>query len=83
MEAPSPTDREAPAARPSTPSLSFSRINRYLTCPEQYRLYYVERLRPRLDNASLVFGTVIHLAIADFFRTGEIRWSISGATGNA
>ena len=28
-----------------TPYLSFSRINRYLTCPESYRLYYVEQLR--------------------------------------
>jgi CRISPR/Cas system-associated exonuclease Cas4 (RecB family) len=51
--------------------LSHSRINRYLTCPEQYRLYYIERLRPRIDSASLVFGTVIHVAIADLFRTGE------------
>src|SRR6266571_1207086 len=51
--------------------LSHSRINRYLTCPEQYRLYYIERLRPRTDSASLVFATVIHVAIADLFRTGE------------
>ena len=29
------------------PHLSHSRINRYLTCPEQYRLYYVEKLRPK------------------------------------
>ena len=27
------------------PHLSHSRINRYLLCPEQYRLYYVEKLR--------------------------------------
>src|SRR6266705_1385008 len=54
-----------------TPHLSHSRINRYLTCPEQYRLYYIDRLRPRVDSASLVFGTVIHVAIADLFRTGE------------
>ena len=51
--------------------LSYSRINRYLTCPEQYRLYYIDRLRPRVDSASLVFGTVIHVAIADLFRSGE------------
>jgi RecB family exonuclease len=57
--------------RNSAPHLSHSRINRYLTCPEQYRLYYVERLRPRIDSASLVFGTVIHVALADLFRTGE------------
>jgi len=57
--------------REPTPHLSHSRINRYLTCPEQYRLYYVEHLRPRIDSAGLVFGTVIHVAIADLFRTGE------------
>ena len=53
------------------PHLSHSRINRYLTCPEQYRLYYVEKLRPRIESAGLVFGVVIHAAIADLFRTGE------------
>jgi putative RecB family exonuclease len=62
---------EASLDRSSIPYLSHSRINRYLTCPEQYRLYYIERLRPRVDSASLVFGTVIHVAIADLFRTGE------------
>src|SRR5207247_1435180 len=53
------------------PHLSHSRINRYLTCPEQYRLYHVEKLRPRIESASLVFGVVIHAAIADLFRTDE------------
>ena len=53
------------------PHLSHSRVNRYLTCPEQYRLYYVEKLRPRIDSAGLVFGALIHVAIADLFRTGE------------
>src|SRR3989441_6726434 len=54
-----------------TAHLSHSRINRYLTCPEQYRLYYVEKLRPRIDSAGLVFGALVHVAIADLFRTGE------------
>src|SRR6266571_3226853 len=53
------------------PHLSHSRVNRYLTCPEQYRLYYVAKLRPRIDSAGLVFGVAIHAAIADLFRTGE------------
>lgn len=52
-------------------SLSHSRINRYLTCPEQYRLHYIERLRPRHESANLVFGATIHLAIASFFRSGD------------
>ena len=53
-----------------TPNLSYSRINRYLTCPEQYRLYYLEKLRPKVESAGLVFGARIHLALADLFRSG-------------
>jgi PD-(D/E)XK nuclease superfamily len=52
------------------PNLSYSRINRYLTCPERYRLYYLERLRPKVESAGLVFGARIHLALADLFRFG-------------
>src|SRR5437588_9443255 len=63
------------------PHLSHSRIHRYLTCPEQYRLYYVEKLRPRVESASLVFGVVIHAALADLFRTGEDPVSTLSATG--
>lgn len=59
------------AVRPDgPPHLSHSRINRYLLCPEQYRLYYIEKLRPRRYSASLVFGQVVHQALAAFFRTG-------------
>ena len=53
------------------PHLSFSRINRYLHCPEQYRLYYIENLQPRYPAASLVFGKVVHKALARLFQTGE------------
>jgi PD-(D/E)XK nuclease superfamily protein len=50
-----------------TPYLSFSRINRYLTCPESYRLHYIEGLRLRVPKAPLVFGSLIHLALAHLF----------------
>lgn len=63
-------DTEAALDQDATPHLSYSRINRYLTCPEQYRLYYVEKLRPKIDSAGLVFGALIHVALAQFFRTG-------------
>src|SRR5437899_7802044 len=64
------TDKEE-AVRPNgPPHLSHSRISRYLLCPEQYRLYYIENLRPRRYSASLVFGQVVHQALAAFFRTG-------------
>ncbi len=52
------------------PYLSHSRVSRYLHCPEQYRLYYVENLRPRRPNAALVFGQVMHAALSTLFRTG-------------
>src|SRR2546427_12303686 len=52
----------------AAPHLSFSQINRYLHCPEQYRLYYVENLRPRFASASLVFGQIVHQALAHLFR---------------
>jgi RecB family exonuclease len=52
-----------------TPHLSFSRLNRYLHCPEQYRLYYIENLRARFPSSSLVFGQVVHQALAAFFRS--------------
>lgn len=54
----------------STPHLSFSRINRYLLCPEQYRLYYVENLRPKVESASLAFGALVHRALAGLFNGG-------------
>lgn len=50
------------------PFLSHSRIHRYLQCPEQYRLYYIERLRLRREPASLVFGKLIHEVLASLFR---------------
>lgn len=53
-----------------TPYLSHSRIGKYLHCPEQYRLYYVERLRSKVQDAGLVFGQLVHQALAGFFGTG-------------
>src|SRR5947208_14654482 len=53
----------------STPHLSQSRINQYLLCPEQYRFYYIENLRLKCPSASLVFGQVVHQALADLFNT--------------
>jgi hypothetical protein len=50
-----------------TPYLSFSRINRYLTCPESYRLYYIEGLRLKVQKANRVFGQLTHLALAHLF----------------
>jgi len=45
-------------------------VNRYLTCPEQYRLYYLEQLRPKVPSAALVFGQLVHQALAVLFQHG-------------
>ncbi len=54
-----------------TPFLSYSRISKYELCPEQYRLYYVERLRPRSQSANLAFGQTIHQALAAMFQSDD------------
>jgi RecB family exonuclease len=46
------------------PHLSHSRVDRYLRCPEQYRLYYIENLRLKFPSASLLFGQLQHQALA-------------------
>ncbi len=62
---------EGRIANRKSPHLSHSRVNRYVHCPEQYRLYYVENLRPRFPSVSLVFGQVVHEALAALFQSGE------------
>lgn len=52
----------------SFPHWSHSRIDRYLRCPEQYRFYYIERLRPRYASASLLFGQIQHHALASLLK---------------
>ncbi|MBP7146447.1 MAG: PD-(D/E)XK nuclease family protein [Acidobacteria bacterium] len=74
--------RPEPVAR-ATPHLSFSRLSRYLHCPEQYRLYYVENLRPKVPPATLVFGQIVHQALARLFQSGEDPVSLFGETWEA
>jgi CRISPR/Cas system-associated exonuclease Cas4 (RecB family) len=50
------------------PHLSHSRIDRYLRCPEQYRLYYMENLRLKFPSASLLFGQLQHQALAHLLK---------------
>jgi RecB family exonuclease len=50
------------------PHLSYSRLEKYLQCPEKYRLYYIEGLRPRVPAASLAFGQTMHQALAQYFQ---------------
>lgn len=59
-------DPDEPAS--TAPHFSHSRVQRYLLCPEQYRLYYVENLRPKVPPAALVFGQIIHQAMAELLQ---------------
>lgn len=43
-------------------------MQKYITCPEQYRLYYLEGMRPKYEAGARVFGAVMHLALAEYFR---------------
>lgn len=63
-------DADEPLVSSQTPYLSHSRISRYLHCPEQYRLYYIENLRPKHLSANLAFGQAVHDALAELFRNG-------------
>ena len=40
---------------------SHSQINKYETCPRQYKFYYVNRFRPVEKSANLSFGSAIHV----------------------
>ena len=71
MIAPALDERDDVAAPPHTPFLSHSRLSRYLHCPEQYRLYYVENLRLRVPAANLAFGQLLHRALAACFERGH------------
>ena len=64
-------DGEEGFVNPATPHLSHSRLSRYLHCPEQYRLYYVEHLRRRVPSASLLFGQIVHQSLAACFEDGR------------
>ena len=60
-------DPEARIAQHQQSHISHSQISRYLLCPEQYRRWYIDHFRPKIPPATLVFGQLIHQAIADLF----------------
>jgi len=53
-----------------SPFLSHSQLNRYVVCPEQYRLHYIEQYRARFPAGGLVFGQALHQALAGLFGNG-------------
>lgn len=43
--------------------LSFSAVNKYLSCPKSYKLHYVDRLRERSATSHLAFGSAIDASL--------------------
>jgi len=65
--------------------LTISMVQEYDHCPRQYFYEYVEGYKPVLPNVNLVFGSIMHEAIAEGLRTGYLsadtflkRWKAVG-----
>lgn len=43
--------------------MRYSQLTTYLTCPEKYKLQYIDKLEPKEKYLDLEFGTTIHKAI--------------------
>lgn len=43
--------------------LSHSAASRYQTCPKSYQYHYMDKLRPKISSAALLFGTAVDQAI--------------------
>ncbi|MBY0277927.1 PD-(D/E)XK nuclease family protein [Candidatus Binatia bacterium] len=56
-------------ARPRPTSVSWSRVDTYLTCGEKYRLRYVEKA-PQQPSGALIGGNAIHEACAEALSSG-------------
>ena len=48
--------------------VSASQVSTYLTCPERFRLQYVESRSPSHRSGDLVFGSAVHGALAEYHR---------------
>lgn len=52
----------------SKPHLSASSLNTYLDCGLQYKFAKIDKVQPEFTPDALVFGTVIHAVLADFYQ---------------
>jgi hypothetical protein len=48
--------------------LSHSQVSRFQTCPTSYKYYYVEKIRPTVSKAALMFGTALDRAIQNLLK---------------
>lgn len=53
--------------------LSHSSITKFMNCGEQYRLHYVERLRPTTISSALLFGSAIDKGVEHLVNTGNLE----------
>lgn len=67
---------------PGKAHLSYSSINKYLLCPEQYRFYYIGKYRPKYPPASFAFGITIHQALSLFFKKRDDPFAFFESTWN-
>ncbi len=51
--------------------LSHSSINRFQMCGESYRLHYIEKLRPNVTHAALIFGSAIDAGLNSLLVPGK------------
>lgn len=53
-------------------TLSYSAVSKYLSCPYEYFLYYIEKLRPTALHSSLYFGKSVDSALTLLLTTRDI-----------
>ncbi len=54
-------------------SLSASSIETYVQCPLKYRFQQIDKIPPKPNNPTLIFGSVIHKVLENFHKTkGEL-----------
>lgn len=68
-----PTDENVPpeqstSSEPKEITISYSQYAMWLKCPHQWRLAYIDKLRPRDSTIHLVFGTAIHHALQEYLK---------------
>lgn len=68
--------------------LSHSSVTKFQSCPQEWKFHYRDRLRPKLINSSLLFGTAVDRAIqtllnkeGDPFVAFDEEWSLQTVNG--
>lgn len=50
---------------------SFSKISTAQVCLERYRLEWIEGIKAKDQSGTMMFGTAVHLALAEYFQGGD------------